>query len=152
MFNICLTLFTTWQNISERRDKMADTIITIAQIQFKRGTAQRMIEVNPLLAEGEPGYEYDTHKLKIGDGIHKWNDLPYIGNNNSEISGTEEIISVNLFNELPKKGESSKLYRVISNKLLYQWNSQSNSYEALGGEGSFDPSTITLINGGNANG
>ena len=131
---------------------MADTITTIAQIQFKRGTAQRMIEVNPLLAEGEPGYEYDTHKLKIGDGIHKWNDLPYIGGNNSEVSGTEEIISVNLFTELPKNGESSKLYRVISNKLLYQWNSQSNNYEALGSEGSFDPSTITLINGGNANG
>lgn len=58
--------------------------MTIAQIQFKRGTAQRLINVNPLLNEGEPGFEYDTYKLKIGDGIHHWNELPYIGDTPSE--------------------------------------------------------------------
>lgn len=94
--------------------------MTIAQIQFKRGTAQRFIEVNPLLSEGEPGFEYDTYKLKIGDGVHYWNDLPYV---NSTVAGTEEIVSVQNYTNLPKAGENSKLYRVISDKLLYQWNS-----------------------------
>ena len=32
--------------------------------QFKRGTAQRWIDVNPILLQGEPGYETDTGKLK----------------------------------------------------------------------------------------
>lgn len=34
---------------------------------------------NPILQLGEVGYETDTNKLKIGDGITKWNDLPYAG-------------------------------------------------------------------------
>jgi len=32
---------------------------------------------NPLLQRGEIGAEIDTHRLKIGDGLTYWNDLPY---------------------------------------------------------------------------
>lgn len=32
---------------------------------------------NPLLQRGEIGAESDTHRLKIGDGVTYWNDLPY---------------------------------------------------------------------------
>lgn len=32
---------------------------------------------NPLLLAGETGVETDTGYLKIGDGEHNWNDLPY---------------------------------------------------------------------------
>lgn len=32
---------------------------------------------NPVLGPGEPGFEKDTGKLKIGDGETRWNDLPY---------------------------------------------------------------------------
>jgi hypothetical protein len=47
------------------------------QIQFKRGTAADLTALNPLLASGEPGYEIDTGKFKIGDGTATWNNLPY---------------------------------------------------------------------------
>lgn len=33
---------------------------------------------NPLLGDGEPGFEEDTGSLKIGDGVKHWNDLPYV--------------------------------------------------------------------------
>jgi hypothetical protein len=33
---------------------------------------------NPVLFKGEPGYEDDTRKLKIGDGENHWLDLEYI--------------------------------------------------------------------------
>lgn len=46
--------------------------------QFKRSTAQRWLETNPILRQGEPGFEIDTGKLKIGDGITPWRRLPYI--------------------------------------------------------------------------
>lgn len=46
-------------------------------IKFKRGIASRWTEANPVLAEGEPGFESDTGKLKIGNGITTWEDLPY---------------------------------------------------------------------------
>ena len=118
--------------------------------QFKRGTAQRWIEVNPVLRQGEPGFEYDTGKLKIGDGFTPWLTLPYI--NDVDVSGQEEIIIVNTYNDLPRMGDVNILYRVIDDKLLYQWNSTTKRYESLGAQGSLDPSIITLINGGNANG
>lgn len=119
--------------------------------QFKRGTAQRWIEVNPILKQGEPGFEYDTGKLKIGDGFTPWNSLPYI-NENIEVSGQEEMVTVSTYSELPRYGDGSKLYRVVEDKLLYQWNVYTSKYESLGATGSFDPTIITLINGGNANG
>ena len=48
-------------------------------LQVKRGTAVAFHNVNPILLAGQPGYEYDTHKLKLGDGKTPWNSLPYIG-------------------------------------------------------------------------
>ena len=120
--------------------------------QFKRGTAQRWVEVNPILRQGEPGFEYDTGKLKIGDGFTPWLTLPYINSNGGEISSQEEMVTVSTYSELPKIGDEKKLYRVVEDKLLYQWNFHKGIYESLGAQGSFDPSIITLINGGNANG
>lgn len=34
---------------------------------------------NPLLQRGEIGAESDTYRMKIGDGVTYWNDLPYSG-------------------------------------------------------------------------
>jgi hypothetical protein len=48
-------------------------------IQFRRGTAAEWTAANPTLAEGEVGYETDTGKLKVGDGVKDWNDLDYSG-------------------------------------------------------------------------
>ena len=48
-------------------------------IQFMRSTSSAAASQAPLLQAGQPFYETDTHKLKIGDGITAWNDLPYIG-------------------------------------------------------------------------
>lgn len=50
----------------------------MAILRFKRANEARWQELNPLLLSGEPGYEKDTGRLKIGDGILNWNDLPYL--------------------------------------------------------------------------
>ena len=47
------------------------------QIQYRRGTAAQWTSSNPLLAAGEPGYETDTGKFKVGDGSTYWNSLGY---------------------------------------------------------------------------
>jgi hypothetical protein len=47
-------------------------------IKLRRGTAAEWEVTNEILKLGEPGFEKDTFKLKIGDGITAWNDLPYI--------------------------------------------------------------------------
>jgi hypothetical protein len=45
--------------------------------QLRRDTALRWLEVNPVLALAEPGYETNTGYMKIGDGITPWDRLPY---------------------------------------------------------------------------
>lgn len=47
-------------------------------IKFRRGLAVVLAEKNPLLREGEPCFEVDTGKLKIGNGISTWNQLGYL--------------------------------------------------------------------------
>ena len=115
-------------------------------IQFKRSTAARLTELNLVFADGEPVVEYDTKKMKVGDGVTHWNDLPYFGSN-------DDIIFISTFSQLPFVGKTNCLYSVMDEKTLYQWNSSESKYEPLNmGGGSFNPNEIKLINGGNANG
>lgn len=46
-------------------------------LEFRRGTAAAWTSANPTLAAGEPGWESDTNKMKIGDGVTAWNALTY---------------------------------------------------------------------------
>ena len=69
-------------------------MIKIKTIQFKRGNKDKLEEIlvgsrKPL--QGEPIYELDTNKFKIGDGKKDYKDLPYIGG-----SGSGSIKSVEL--------------------------------------------------------
>jgi hypothetical protein len=50
------------------------------QIQLRRTTAASWTATNPMLAQGEFGYETDTNKLKLGDGSTAWNSLSYYEN------------------------------------------------------------------------
>jgi len=47
------------------------------KVQFRRGTAAEWAAANPVLAQGEAGYEYDTGKFKIGNGTLAWSSLSY---------------------------------------------------------------------------
>jgi len=47
------------------------------QIKLRRDTAANWTSVNPTLAVGEPGLETDTLKVKYGDGLNPWVNLPY---------------------------------------------------------------------------
>ena len=60
-------------------------------IKLRRGTAAEWASSQPqpggeVLKLGEPGFEKDTYKLKIGDGVTAWNSLPYIADG---IGGTD---------------------------------------------------------------
>lgn len=47
-------------------------------IQLRRDSAADWTSNNPTLAAGQPGFEEDTGKLKIGDGATAWTSLAYI--------------------------------------------------------------------------
>jgi hypothetical protein len=47
------------------------------QLQLRRDTSVNWSSIDPILAQGEPGYELDTGKIKYGDGVTLWSALPY---------------------------------------------------------------------------
>lgn len=61
---------------------MAEILRT--RFQLRRGYEAAWEKNNPILAAGEPGFVLDKNLLKIGDGVTRWKDLPYI-NNGSEV-------------------------------------------------------------------
>jgi hypothetical protein len=49
------------------------------RIKLRRDIAANWTQNNPVLAEGEPGLELDTGKIKYGNGTTPWNSLDYSG-------------------------------------------------------------------------
>lgn len=47
------------------------------KIQHRRDTAANWTSANPVLSAGEPAYETDTNRRKVGDGVTPWRGLPH---------------------------------------------------------------------------
>jgi hypothetical protein len=60
------------------------------RMQQRRGTAAQWISTNagagPVLNAGEIGWESDTNKFKIGDGVNNWTSLDYFADINSTVN------------------------------------------------------------------
>ena len=109
-------------------------------IQFKRGSSQRWAEINPILAEGEPGYDTTKGKVKIGNGIDTWEDLLFIGD--------DKVVNRPTKYQFPNTGFVDVIYKAEEEKMLYQWNPLKRGYEVLGPEsGELD---VDVISGGTA--
>lgn len=80
-------------------------------IQFLRGTQSAIKASNRVLADGQPLYEKDTNKLKVGDGSTKAKSLPYIKvETDSTLSSTStnpiqnNVVNAELEKKLPLSG------------------------------------------------
>lgn len=51
---------------------------SLDNFRFPQATADEWMIENPVLLSGQPGYEQDTGKLKIGNGISSWAVLGYL--------------------------------------------------------------------------
>ena len=114
----------------------------MAILQLKRGTAARWQELNPVLAVGEPGFEYTTNKLKIGDGVTPWNELPYLHE--------EHVVNAQTHYNFPSIGKPNVIYKAESEKNIYQWNPTALKYEILNSAESGGILDIDVIDGGSA--
>ncbi len=59
------------------------TQMTNVRFQARRDDSTVWAVNNPVLLPGEFGLETDTGYLKIGDGVHAWNTLPYVSSGGS---------------------------------------------------------------------
>lgn len=64
------------------------------RIRFRRDRARRWASTNPVLAEGEAGFEIDTGRFKLGDGVAPWSSLPYFSPSNAPVNDkvVEEVV------------------------------------------------------------
>ena len=93
---------------------MATTTITTT-FKLRRGTEARWAEVNPILELGEPGFVYDSNRLKVGDGQTPWNELPYV-------DGKREVGSYDVRSDFPEIGDPDLIYKASNEQSLYQFN------------------------------
>lgn len=90
------------------------------RIQFRRDTSANWTTYNPVLMEGEVGYETDTKKRKIGDGTNTWNNLEYLAAENiSQELGDSENMTVS------QKAITINDYKKITTPLFFK-NSELN--------------------------
>ena len=92
-------------------------------IQFKRGSTKSWRGTKTKLAAGQPGYDKDKHKIKIGDGDKLWSELPYVGGlsaeeilnsetnaKNRSKADTEDKTIITYGTEVPDKNTVGQLY------------------------------------------
>ena len=98
-------------------------------IQLRGGTATALAQVNPKPERRELMVEVDTGKIKVGDGIHTWNELPYSGGGTTEQSQLTGI-SIELtttditqkYVSLPVNCDTNSLIKVYIQGLLTEQN------------------------------
>ena len=80
-------------------------------IQFLRGTKSKVAASTKVLADGQPLYETDTKKLKVGDGSTQAKSLPYVKvDTDSHLSSTStnpvqnKVINTELGKKLSRSG------------------------------------------------
>jgi hypothetical protein len=64
----------------------------IAKIQVRNDTAANWTSANPTLLVGEVGYETDTKKKKMGDGVTAWNSLEYNMLQASDLNDDDTVV------------------------------------------------------------
>jgi hypothetical protein len=105
-------------------------------IQVRRDTTVNWESANPVLADGEMGFDITTKKFKVGNGTTNWNALEY-----NTVSGTPTALS-----DLTKDINFDERYYTkteINAKLLVQFYTQT-SLSIDGANGNFFLVTVSV--------
>lgn len=79
----------------------------MTKIQLRRDTSSNWASANPVLASGEPAFETDTGKFKIGDGTTAYNSLPYKGEGSTGVDDYEDLTSKPQINSVTLEGNKT---------------------------------------------
>lgn len=130
------------------------------QIQVRRGTLAQWGLVNPVLSQGEPGFEYDTGKIKVGDGVNTWANLPYLKGDPVSLPEGWDVFRVYNFPDMVACVDGHT-YRCINNNVVgddprfsQAWVRVTTFVPATTGDvqyldgGTFDNPSVDIIYGG----
>ena len=102
----------------------------MTQIKLRRDTAANFTSKNPVLGVGEPAYETDTKKLKIGDGTTAYTQLEYFsaGGGSTNITATLPLKIVDGVISLEVDGQT---IQIVDGKLHANLDELSNTVNTL---------------------
>lgn len=105
----------------------------MTQIKLRRDTSAAFASSNPILGNGEPAYETDTKKLKIGDGTTAYTQLEYFsagGGGSTNISATLPLKIVDGVISLEVDGQT---IQIVDGKLHANLDELGNEVDTLAG-------------------
>lgn len=104
----------------------------MTQIKLRRDTSANFTSKNPILGIGEPAYETDTKKLKIGDGTTAYTQLAYFssGGGSSDVTATLPIKIVDGVISLEVDGQT---IQIVDGKLHANLDELGNEVNDLSG-------------------
>lgn len=106
----------------------------MTQIKLRRDTSTAFASSNPILGNGEPAYETDTKKLKIGDGTTAYTQLEYFsagGGGSTNITATLPLKIVDGVISLEVDGQT---IQIVDGKLHANLDELSNTVNTLSGD------------------
>lgn len=106
----------------------------MTQIKLRRDTSANFASANPVLGVGEPAYETDTKKLKIGDGTTAYTQLEYFtagGGGSTNISATLPLKIVDGVISLEVDGQT---IQIVDGKLHANLDELGNEVNTLAGD------------------
>lgn len=105
----------------------------MTQIKLRRDTSAAFASSNPILGNGEPAYETDTKKLKIGDGTTAYTQLEYFsagGGGSTNITATLPLKIVDGVISLEVDGQT---IQIVDGKLHANLDELGNEVNDLSG-------------------
>ena len=104
----------------------------MTQIKLRRDTSANFTSANPVLGVGEPAYETDTKKLKIGDGTTAYTQLEYFsaGGGSTNITATLPLKIVDGVISLDVDGQT---IQIVDGKLHANLDELGNEVADLSG-------------------
>ena len=101
----------------------------MTQIKLRRDTSANFTSANPVLGVGEPAYETDTKKLKIGDGTTAYTQLEYFsagGGGSTNVTATLPLKIVDGVISLEVDGQT---IQVVDGKLHANLDDKQDKFE-----------------------
>ena len=118
----------------------------MTQIKLRRDTSSAFASSNPILGNGEPAYETDTKKLKIGDGTTAYTNLEYFsaGGGTTDMTATLPLKIVDGVISLEVDGQT---IQIVDGKLHANLDELGNKVNSLTGEVNSLTGDVTDLSG-----
>lgn len=106
----------------------------MTQIKLRRDTAANFTSKNPVLGVGEPAYETDTKKLKIGDGTTVYNSLEYFSSGGGGSTNITAALPLKIVDGVISLEVDGQTIQIVGGKLHANLDELGNEVNTLAGD------------------